>query len=162
MSNRLVKCYGTCEQKHYQSEMQKISGKNYCPQCYLVRAKEQQDREDLTNLIKELYNIPYPTGYMLKQIKQFTEERGYKYQGIAATLRYVFEIKRAARPEQRFGLSIVPHYYDEAREYYANLTKKRNETVIEKPQIKVLKMQAPVYQNNYREKKLINMEELLK
>lgn len=85
MSNRLLKCYGYYNKKYPKEVLIKYSptgegaGKNHCPECYQRKVKETKEREDLYNFIKTTYNLNFPTGNMLRQIKQFREERNYTY-----------------------------------------------------------------------------------
>lgn len=161
MSNRSVKCYGTCDQKYPQSEMEKIGKKNYCPNCAPERRKEEADRLDLCKYVATIFNIDFPDTGLLAQIKKFREQDGYKYQGIKATLYYIIEIKKM-KLTRAYGLGLVVNYYEEARAYYSEYKRKLQQTQVIKTEKVVLKMKPPVHENAYREKKLINMEELLK
>ncbi|AJO60848.1 Bacteriophage related protein (plasmid) [Bacillus subtilis] len=162
MSSRLVKCYGTCEQKHPQSIMQKFKSKNYCPACYKKKVKEVEDRENLYNKCKEVFGISFPTGLMLRQIKQFKEERGYTYKNIGFALDYIVRIKKI-QLELKYGLALIPHYYDEMIDYYKDLKRRRENMVVKKIETQKVQIKPPsLSQNRYRDKKLINMEDLLK
>lgn len=167
LSNRLYKCYGYCGKSYPESEMivysptGKGEGKRYCLSCYRRKIKEVADREKLYSYIKETYNIDFPTGYMLRQIKSFVRERGYTYKNIRLTLDYVFRIKKAAKPEVKYGIALVPYYYDEMLAYYKDRQEKRKHTVIKKPNIVHIKMKPFTQENTYRNKKLIDMERLL-
>ena len=62
----------------------------------------------------------------------------------------------------RFGISFVPYYHDEMVNYYKELNRKRAQTVIQEEKIIRLKLKPFKSVNEYRDKKFINMEELLK
>jgi hypothetical protein len=161
MSSRLVKCYGTCGNKYPQSEMLKFQNKNHCPSCYEAKVKEVQDRENLYNLLKQVFNISFPTGLMLRQIKQFREERNYTYKNIMFTVDYIVRIKKV-KLQLQYGIALVPHYYDEMIEYYKELKRRREETVVQKSSVVKMKIRPFKFENEYRKKKFINMEDLLK
>ena len=160
--DRLVKCYGTCEEKHKQSVMQKISGANHCPSCYAVKKKEEADRQKLYQSIIHYFNINFPNGQMLKQIKQFRNEPyNYTYNNIMLTICYCMDVKNLQRSMQ-YGIAFVPHYHEEMIEYYKNLNEKREQTQAIKMQTVKMKIRPFKFENTYRNQKLINMEDLLK
>lgn len=161
MAARLVKCYGTCEQKYLQTEMNKFKNVNHCPTCYAAKVKETEDREKLYGLIKEIFNLNFPSGLMLRQIKQYKDERNYSYKNIMFTIDYITHQKKI-KLQTQYGIALVPHYYDEMISYYKDLKRRRENTVIEKQEIRRIKIKAPKLVNEYREKKFINMEDLLK
>ncbi|PED64014.1 hypothetical protein [Priestia megaterium] len=161
MSKRLLKCYGTCGQKYQQSELIKYKNANHCKPCYEAKVKEVTDRENLYSLIKDIFNLSFPTGLMLRQIKQFREERDYSYKNIAFALDYIVRIKKI-KLQTNFGIALVPHYYDEMISYYKDLQRRREQMQFIKPQKVKVKMKPLVLENEYRNKKLINMEDLLK
>ncbi|KKB42971.1 hypothetical protein [Bacillus thermotolerans] len=127
MSNRLVKCYGYCGEKHPQSIMQKISGKNYCPPCYEKRKAEEAERQKLNKYIAKIFNMKYPDTALLAQVKRFHDQDGYSYKNIRFTLQYIIEIKKI-RLQRNYGILLVGNYHDEMIEYYKNLKKRNKET----------------------------------
>lgn len=157
---RMPKCK-YCKQevnKETQHFFQKSSA-YYHQSCYDEIQKEQNERNELLAKISKLYDISYPTGFMLKQIKQFHTERNYKYIGMAMTLDYMYQIENVVF-DRNSGLGLIPFYYEKARAYY----KKKYEAVESIPQEKVstevITVEAsPVSQN--RIKQTINIEDLL-
>lgn len=127
MAERLLKCYGYCDQKYLATEMIKVSNKNHCLPCAKRKEKEQKDRDLLYSTIKTVYKIPFPNGMMLKQIKEFKEERNYNYEGMTKTICYFIKIQRK-EPMLRAGLAFVPYHYDNAIKYYEDLEEKRRQT----------------------------------
>jgi hypothetical protein len=65
-----------------------------------------------------LYSIDIPTGWILKQIKDFKEQFNYTYKGIKSTLHYFFEIQEGNDVADSLGIGIVPFVYDEAKKFY--------------------------------------------
>lgn len=160
MGDRLVKCYGYCGKKHPKSQMIQLGGKNHCLSCYKRKIQERKDRDYLYKTIKEIFGITFPTGLMLKQIKEYREERGYSYKNIAYAVNYIYR-KKKIKPITSKGIALVPYFYDEMISYYKDL-KERRESPIQKHEKVDLTLNPIPIDNAYREKKLINMEELLK
>lgn len=156
-----VKCYGECGEKFEKSEMLQISGKNYCEPCYSKKTKDTKDREELYQYLQKTYNLSFPTGLMLRQIKTLKEERGYTYKNIRFTLDYIFNIRKAYSPDLKFGIAMVPHFYDEMIGYYKNLSEKRASTVIRKIETKVVVLEKPPENDGYSFNKFIDMTKLL-
>lgn len=124
----LVKCYGGCEGKYEKSMMVKLKGQNHCPNCRDKVKNEQEDRQLLYNTIIKIFEVPFPTGMMLRQIKQFSEERSYTYKGMTMTLCYIKKVLRKDL-NKKGGLALVPYCYDQALQYYKDLEEKRKNTV---------------------------------
>lgn len=160
---RLLKCYGDCEGKFPKEELEKISGKNYCPSCYAAKKKEDEDRDRLYKIINETFGISFPTGLILRQIKQYKEQRGYSYKNIYFAVHYIRNIKKIDL-QLKFGIALVPHYYDEMITYYKQLKERREKMVSFNPseKVQIVRLSKPVINDDYKKKKLIDMESLLK
>lgn len=161
MSRLLVKCYGECEEKKPKAEMQVFGGKNHCPECYSKKVKQKESRTELYHYIQQTYNLTFPTGLMLRQIKKFNEENGYSYRNIMFTLIYVFEIKRCYSPQTHFGVAFVPYFYEEMLDYYRDLAEKRKNTIYKTADVVNVVIKAPTGNTKYKGNKLINMETLI-
>ena len=94
------------------------NSKYYCKVCYENKQNESNDYKELISYICELYGIDVPTGWMLKQIKDFKEQFNYTYKGIRSTLHYFFEIQDGNDVADSIGIGIVPFVYDEAKKFY--------------------------------------------
>lgn len=156
---RLYKCYGDCDEKYPIEDMKKISQKNYCQNCYEKIMKERKEKEELYDYIKFAYNISYPTTYMMKQIKEYVEERGYKIKGIHLTLKYVIEVLNYTL-NARWGLGIVASQYENAKNYYMELKEKRekHKDVIIKEEVVVISKISHI--KTYKNEKLIDLGEI--
>lgn len=160
MASRLLKCYGTCNEKYEIDFLIKHKGKNYCKSCLEKMMKERADREELYQTIKDLYNVTYPTGMMLKQIKQYKEINNYSYKSMTLTLQYC-----SKQPGMKFvstmGVGIIPHQYERAKADYIERMNRENSyfNVEVKPiTIKIAKIDNV---NRLKSERLINLEELL-
>lgn len=88
--------------------------------CYERIQREKKNRAELTNYISLKYNVEFPTGYMLKQITEFHDKRGYSYKAMLATLKFMFEVEKVPLKEN-VGLGLIPFYYERAKSYYSKL-----------------------------------------
>lgn len=157
---RLYVCYGVCNKKHEKEALINHNGKNYCKDCYDKKMKENNDRVELYNYIKEIYSISFPTGYMLKSIKQFQDDYGYKLKGIYLTLKYCKEIKKMSF-NPKMGLGIVPYEYENAKAYWIERNKKMkaHKDVEIKPETVVITGLSN--KNHFKDSKLISWEGIL-
>lgn len=77
----------------------------------------------LLDYINDLYENPnFPV--IVKQIKDMTENKGFKEGGILMTLKYIYEIEGFSVQEDR-GIGLVEYKYDEAKRYYEQQTEIR-------------------------------------
>jgi hypothetical protein len=86
--------------------------------CFDNKQNEAQDYKDLISYICELYSIDVPTGWILKQIKDFKDQFNYTYKGMKTTLHYFFEIQEGNDVADSMGIGIVPFVYDDAKRFY--------------------------------------------
>lgn len=159
---RLLKCYGYCNEKYEKENLVEFNNKRYCKPCATRKKKETEDRNTLYKTIKTVYKVPYPTGQMLAQIKQFTEEREYTLEGITKTICYYLKVLKK-EPLTRFGLSFVPYNYDSAVKYYNELDEKRKQNNDISNNVVVIKIK-PKFNNNNEDlikKRFISMEDCL-
>lgn len=141
--------------------MEQIGGKNYCFSCASKKEKNEHDRKELYTFIQETFNITYPTGLMLKQIKLFHEERGYSYKNIRLTIDYIIRIQKKPMYSNA-GIALVPYIYDEMIDYYKDLIRRRSETNLKKSETKVVKISrsSNKVQDDLRNKKIVSMENM--
>lgn len=94
------------------------NSKYYCKICYENKQNDANDYKDLIAYICKLYDIETPTGWMLKQIKDFKEQFKYTYKGMKTTLHYFYEIQEGNDVADSMGVGIIPFIYDEAKKFY--------------------------------------------
>lgn len=159
---REYKCYGTCEGKYTKDNLVQISNKNYCKKCAAEFEKNKKDRDVLYKTIQTVFQVPYPTGLMLRQMKQFKQDRGYTYEGMTKTICYFIKVMKKS-PSLKGNLSFLPYYYDSSIKYYEDLEERRNKVNEMESVIKVVNITiAPKEDNSeYRTKKIIDMNGLL-
>lgn len=113
---RQVKCV-YCESKVDKEEAHVYKKKNYHEKCFKVWEQEKKDYENLKNYICDLHHLDFPTGVMLKQIKNYKEENFYKYRGMELALRYFYETLDN-KVRQGDGIGIIPYVYEDAKLHY--------------------------------------------
>lgn len=55
---------------------------------------------------------------MLKQAKEFHEDKGYTWLGMAQALEYFYILKRNDIKKAKGRIGIIPHVYEEAQKFY--------------------------------------------
>lgn len=139
----------------------------YCKVCYENKVSELEDYKNLISYICELYQIETPTGWMVKQIKDFKEKFNYTYRGMRSTLHYFYEIQEGNSVTDSMGIGIVPFVYDEAKKFYIDKKAVRDsvrncDLDLLQNQKRIIKMQKnnKPNENKYKELALIDIEKL--
>jgi hypothetical protein len=163
MSGRLLKCYGYCNDKYPKEELVKVGNQNHCKPCAEKKEKDKKDRDVLYKTIQTVFKIPYPSGFMLKQIKDFSEQKNYTLEGMTKTICYFVKVHKKD-PFKNGGLSFITWYYDSAIEYYEKLNERRENSKDVDSSIRrlVIPPLRPSTSNQLlREKRIIDMGGIL-
>ena len=120
---KTVKC-AYCGQAIIKSEVVKKSDKNFHKGC----AEEYEDRLALFDYCCNLWGLKAVGPVIARQAKNY-RDKGYTYKGMMFTLKYFYEIKHSDvnKFKGQETIGIIPHIYDEAKKFYAGLTKQRKE-----------------------------------
>ena len=165
MSQRLVKCYGeecvAAGIKHPSNIMIKISGKNYCPECYAKEMENRRQRDKLYSYICEVYNTPFVTPLIKKHINDFIAN-GLTYKRIYALIHYCYTIKKNFNmPDMKYGIMTLGNYYNEMLQYYAEKKKQKEKNKGKMNSSRKIVIDSSNYlTNKYKDDKIINMEDL--
>ena len=165
MSQRLVKCYGeeclAADIKHPSNIMTKLSGKNYCPDCYAKEIENRRQRDKLYSYICEVYNTPFVTPLIKKHINDFIAN-GLTYKRIYALIHYCYTIKKNFNmPDMKYGIMTLGNYYNEMLQYYAEKKKQKEKNKGKKNSSRKIVIDSSNYlTNRYKDDKMINMEDL--
>ena len=84
------------------------------------------NKKELLDWICDIFGIEKCNEMILKQINKYVTERGYNYKDIARALTYYVDVKNN-KPDIKYGIGIVPYVIDEARAYYENLKRIKEE-----------------------------------
>ena len=165
MSQRLVKCYGeeclAADIKHPSNIMTKLSGKNYCPDCYAKEIENRRQRDKLYSYICEVYNTPFVTPLIKKHINDFIAN-GLTYKRIYALIHYCYTIKKNFNmPDMKYGIMTLGNYYNEMLQYYAEKKKQKEKNKGKMNSSRKIVIDSSNYlTNRYKDDKIINMEDL--
>ena len=165
MSQRLVKCYGeecvAAGIKHPSNIMTKLSGKNYCPECYEKEIENRRQRDKLYSYICEVYNTPFVTPLIKKHINDFIAN-GLTYKRIYALIHYCYTIKKNFNmPDMKYGIMTLGNYYNEMLQYYAEKKRQKEKNKGKMNSSRKIVIDSSNYlTNRYKDDKMINMEDL--
>lgn len=157
---RLVKCYGTCGEKHSSDEMIKLSGKNYCPKCYDIERTNRDNRDAVYRVIAHAYDLQMPTTLMKKHVKDMHENYGWSYKRILALADYVFNKKKIKMLDMKYGVKHLENYHQEMNEYYIKRKRQKDLNKGKKNPKETKVIKGNFNNNTYKKSKIINLEEL--
>lgn len=157
---RLVKCYGTCGEKHSSDEMIKLSGKNYCPKCYDIERTNRDNRDAVYRVIAHAYDLQMPTTLMKKHVKDMHENYGWSYKRILALADYVFNKKKIKMLDMKYGVKHLENYHQEMNEYYIKRKRQKDLNKGKKNPKETKVIKGNFNDNTYKKSKIINLEEL--
>lgn len=157
---RLVKCYGTCGEKHSSDEMIKLSGKNFCPECYIKEKTNRENREAVYRVIAHAYDLQMPTTLMKKHVKDMHENYGWSYKRILALADYVFNKKKINMLDMKYGVKHLENYHQEMNEYYIKRKRQKDLNKGKKNPKETKVIKGNFNDNTYKKSKIINLEEL--
>ena len=157
---RLVKCYGTCGEKHSSDEMRKLSGKNFCPECYIKEKTNRENREAIYRVIAHAYDLQMPTTLMKKHVKDMHENYGWSYKRILALADYVFNKKKINMLDMKYGVKHLENYHQEMNEYYIKRKRQKDLNKGKKNPKETKIIKGNFNDNTYKKSKIINLEEL--
>ena len=157
---RLVKCYGTCGEKHSSDEMIKLSGKNFCPECYIKEKTNRDNRDAVYRVIAHAYDLQMPTTLMKKHVKDMHENYGWSYKRILALADYVFNKKKIKMLDMKYGVKHLENYHQEMNEYYIKRKRQKDLNKGKKNPKETKVIKGNFNNNTYKKSKIINLEEL--
>ena len=157
---RLVKCYGTCGEKHSSDEMRKLSGKNYCTKCYDIERTNRENRDAVYRVIAHAYDLQMPTTLMKKHVKDMHENYGWSYKRILALADYVFNKKKINMLDMKYGVKHLENYHQEMNEYYIKRKRQKDLNKGKKNPKETKVIKGNFNDNTYKKSKIINLEEL--
>lgn len=114
---RLPKCPDCGVDIVDKDKAKKISGRWVCEDCQEVRNRTEADRQELYALVADLFFIEFPTGGMMRQIKNMREENGYTYKGMTLSLEYWIDTLGNTMQNAK-GVGIIPYIYEDAKQFY--------------------------------------------
>lgn len=158
---RLSTCKG-CGKELQPNEKKMIGSKSYCANCYARAERDSIEYKQLIEFVCKNYEIDAPTGFMLKQIKEFRNDYNYPYSAITYTLWYCKEILQKEL-QVNYGLALVKYYYEEAKDYYTQQSRIIDHMKsISDSDIKTKVVKGTVINSNRNNNSLLDLSNLLK
>src|SRR5690554_888484 len=112
------KC-GMCGEKVYIGDegTQKDYKGYYHNDCFEKKKRIAKNREELVDYVAELYEVEFPSPFILKQIDDFHKKRGYSYKSMKATLYFMYQVE-GIQLKKDAGLGLIPYYYEKAKKHF--------------------------------------------
>ncbi|AIA64127.1 hypothetical protein CF1_0084 [Staphylococcus phage CF1] len=159
--SRKVKCYGPyCEPygiKHEKENMKKISGKNYCPECYEIVIKEKEERESLYKYLTNEYGFVTPL--MKKHAKEMHNSNGWSYKRIEALIKFTINIEKR-KYDMKYGLTLYQNSYKEFIDYIKQRKENKNNNKGKENKKETITVNSELFnRNKYKNNMLYDMEE---
>lgn len=85
------------------------------------KTKEEKDKKQLEEYIKNLFGISSITPKIRKQMDTFHKDNNYSYSGMYKSLKYHYEIKRGSIEKANGGIGIIPYIWNDALVYWRAL-----------------------------------------
>ena len=131
----------------------------YCPYCY----KEKAERLIFQNFVQMLFGLKSPGPRMWAERKRIRAKWGFTDEDIVRTLDYVYNVRGHKKVSESIYM-VNPLMVDEARAYYKDVGYKNFALARAAEQMKNLQDKCIGMMDTapHKEKKLIDMDELLK
>lgn len=161
--NRMMKCHGKkCVDNNIKHKRKDLiqsdtnKSKRFCAECYEIDKVTQLERRKLEHLIVQYYGDL--NGMIRRQIKKL-EDEGYSLKNIRLSLDYFYRIEKG-QLKREMGIGIVPYVHEKMIAYYKEKKRKAESTQLLNKKVKTFKMKPPERKFNYKDEKMINLEEL--
>lgn len=136
MAKAMVKCLYCGEQFDRLTEPAIKIGRRYAhKKCYEAQdpedIKNQKDKTDFFEYIKEIYGSDYNYISISKQAENYIKQYNFTYGGMLKTLKWFYEVKHADKESSNGRIGIIPYIYEDAKKYYyaLYLAQQRNKDV---------------------------------
>lgn len=107
-----------CKNKFNEDQLiQRTKTQRVCKKCNM----EIEGLKDLKAYICKIFDIKTVPGNILRQIKRYSEEEGYTYQGMRYTLWYIINMEQMKFTSITIGL--IPDFYEKAKRHQVLKTK---------------------------------------
>lgn len=77
-----------------------------------------KDEEELSEYITKLFNEPYLSPRIQKQLKKYRDEYQYTNSGMLKALKWWYEVRHNDIEKANKGVGILPYIYQQAYDYY--------------------------------------------
>lgn len=123
----------------------------------MLSKDEKLEYNALLACIKQHYGC-YPTGLMFKQIERFHNNYNWSYKNIRLCIQYINDFTNI-KFDKKYGLGILPYYYDEMISYYKDKIKKQSELEKSKKKSKYVKVNKKKNDmHKFNKQQMVNIE----
>lgn len=136
MAKAMVKCLYCGEKFDRLSEPNVKIGRRYAhKKCYEAQdseaLKEQRDKHEFFEYIKEIYGSDYNFVSISKQAESYIKQYNFTYSGMLKSLKWFYDVKQNSKESSNGRIGIIPYIYEDAKKYYYNLylAQQRNKEV---------------------------------
>lgn len=136
MPTAYVKCLYCGEKFDRLKEPNVKIGRRYAHKsCYEAQdeqtLKQDKDKHDFFEYIKELYGEDYNYISISKQAENYIKQYDFTYSGMLKSLKWFYEVKGSSKEGSNGRIGIIPYIYNDAKKYYYNLylAQQRNKDV---------------------------------
>lgn len=136
MAKAMVKCLYCGEKFDRLSEPNVKIGRRYAhKKCYEAQdsevLKEQRDKHEFFEYIKEIYGSDYNFVSISKQAESYIKQYNFTYSGMLKSLKWFYDVKQHSKESSNGRIGIIPYIYEDAKKYYYNLylAQQRNKEV---------------------------------
>ncbi len=92
---------------------------------YVKIKNDDVELQALKNYIRHIFKYQ-PNKMILNQINKYNKENGWSYKNIRLTLEYI-AVVRGLEINYKYGIGLVPYYYDDMIKYHKARLKKMQE-----------------------------------
>lgn len=150
-------CKNKIEKEHAYNPSSRVY---YCSEeCYNKYEEEHKPKEKvksdfvkLTDYVQELYGNDCNFPWIMKQIKHYKDENGFKDSGILLSLKYYVEVE-GNNFNRDFGLGqVLPKYYEIAKRHYVKTieVKKQVEAMDFDDDVKIVRKASGCRKKQYK------------
>jgi len=126
-----VKC-PICGERFDKNKVENVYDENkrryFHKNCYKIYKEEINSREELKQYILKMFDYKGLGPKVNSQLKKYTTELNFTYDGILKALKYFYDIKGNSIQKANGGIGIVPYVYQEGNNYF-NKKELRTKTI---------------------------------
>ncbi|WZK93744.1 hypothetical protein [Staphylococcus phage SpP] len=155
----MIICEGYCNKYYNENEIFEFKGRQYCEACYVKIKNDDVELQALKNYIRHIFKYQ-PNKMILNQINKYNKENGWSYKNIRLTLEYIVVV-RGLEINYKYGIGLVPFYYDDMIKYHKARLKKMQEVENTKKKSKHVNVNKKKdSMHTFNKNRMVNMDDL--
>ena len=134
----------------------------YHEACYNIMIYGAKQYKNLIDFICHIRGWKAPTGFVIKQIKEFKDTMGYTDAGIQVAVYYHYRVLGNPIPtDDKIGIGFVRYVYDEAQKYVKDLSATNQHNNDAKIDTTPRSVKVKRTNSSYKKRKIVDLEELI-